>query len=104
MVNNGRVCTELVLQTTQEGFGPRRRIKTKKSEAELNDEELHRTLKEEMQQGLAAKDMGFTPSESDYCLNSKKCLDPTPPSTEGSTLLWQDVIQDQSHHNYNHIA
>ena len=48
---------------TQEGFRPRRRTKTKKSEAELKDEELQRKLKEEMQQALSDKDMDFTPRE-----------------------------------------
>ena len=56
------------LQTKQEGFRPRRRIQTKKSDAELKDEELQRKLKEAIQQGLADKDMDFTPRESDSTL------------------------------------
>ena len=55
--------TELFFQTTQEGFKSRRRIKTKESEAELQDKEVQQNLKEDMQHGLADKAMDFTPGK-----------------------------------------
>ena len=57
--------TELFLQTKPERFRPRRKIPMKRSEAELKDETLQRELRKEMQQGLADKDMDFTPREPD---------------------------------------
>ena len=63
---------QLCPQTTQEGFRPRRRIiNTSTSGAELNDEDLQRKLKEDMQQRLADEDMGFTPHASNSWLKTR---------------------------------
>ena len=55
--------TELFLQNKREGFKPRRRM----SEAEIKDEDIQQKIEEDMQQGLADRDMDFTPREYDSC-------------------------------------
>ena len=94
---------ELYLQNTQEGFRPRLRINTKKSETELKDDELQRKLNEEMKQGLVNRDVDFTAPDAGSCLKSNiSGFDIT--FNSGEHCSWQDVMQDQSHQNFNHIV
>ena len=51
--------TELFFRTTQEGFRPRRRHQTMKSEAELKDEELQRMFEGGNATGIGGQRLGL---------------------------------------------
>ena len=95
--------TELILGPKSEGFRPRRRIRTTKSETSLKDEELHSTIKEDMQIGLADKDIYFTQRESDSLMKQDiSGFDII--FNRGGHSSWQEWIHGPFHHNFSHIV